>query len=359
MEKNFHYHVTYTAAVLAGFSTDDALVIARAAQYVDDCNGKTIQGSATIAWANMLDTISCGNQEILDLLDIWPVFHFLPGDFSDVSEDVDPQLLADSRPHISLAPTLICRPESEMTKAIVHGAKSCYQMESEDRTKRLQRIGIVMHVLADTYAHQNFAGIPLSLVNEVTHVRLGMSGRNLRMRPHVYSPAGFSRSSFGYLGHGRMGYLPDRPGETFVYIAAWQNPAGDRFISRYNPLEFYCAFLQMEEAMKFILDNSPGDFPNRIDRPPLLSDKEDGKWREVAPFLKAFEDAGTDAGIPDHWYKAVGEHIRPVQRARDYAPYNPETESALYRSFLAAAYDHRDLVTGSCEPLRDYQSLFS
>lgn len=355
MEKNFHYHVTYTAAVLAGFSTDDALVIARAAQYVDDCNGETIQNTSTIAWANLLDTIPGRNQEIQDLLNIWPVFHFLPGDFSAVSADVDPQLLASRKPHISLAPPLICKTESKMTKAIVHGAKKYYQMKNVDHIKQLQRIGIVMHVLADTYAHQNFAGIPLSLVNEVTHVRQGISSSNLRMRPYIYSPAGFSRSSFGYLGHGRMGHLPDRPGETFVYIAAWQNPAGDRFISRYNPLEFYCAFLQMKEAMKFILDDNCNDFPNKIDRAPLLNAKSDGQWDTVFPFLKAFEEAGTDEGLPGPWYGV----IRTVEQPQDYVPYDPEAESALYRNFLAAAHNHQTLVIRSCKPLRDYQRLFS
>lgn len=353
MEKNFHYHGTYTAAVLAGFSTDDALVIARAAQYVDDCSDITIQKTSTLFWANLLDTIPGRNREIQELLNIWPVFHFLPGNFLAIKDYVNPQLLASPKPHLCLAPLLICGTESAMTNVIVEGAKE-YQAAAANHTQWLQRVGITMHVLADTYAHQGFAGIPLSLVNEVSHVRQAISGGDLHMKPHIYVPAGASRSSFGYLGHGRIGYMPDWPGATFTYQAAWQKETDDVFRSRYNPLEFYCAYLQMKEAMEFILDNRH-DFPNRIERAPLLNDKPGGQWPTVYPFLKALEDAGTDEGFPDHWYTVVST----VQRPRDYAPYDLQGESALYQSFVTAANDHRDLVKQFCAPLNNYLALFT
>lgn len=353
MERNFHYHVTYTAAVLAGFSTDDSLVIARAAQYVDDCDGETVQGNGTIFLSNILDVLPGRDQEILAILNIWPVFHFLPGNFTAISADVNPQLLASPKPHLNLAPPLICGTESNLTEAIVEGARQSYQIQQEDYTKRLQRIGIVMHVLADTFAHQGFAGIPLSLVNEVTHVRQAAFDSDLHIKPYIYSPAGFTRSSFGYLGHGRIGHLPDQPGRTFVYEAAWQNPAGDRFISRYNPLEFYCAYRQMKEAMEFILDKRPA-FPNETNRGLLLDHTKD-QWSKVRPFLEAFERAGSDQRLPDPWYAAV----KTVQRPGDYKPYDPREELTLRENFLAAACDHRTLVVGSCKPLRDYQELFS
>lgn len=353
MEKNFHYHVTYTAAVLAGFSTDDALVIARAAQYVDDCDGETVQANGTIFLSNILDVLPGWNDEIQAILNIWPVFHFLPGNFTAISADVNPQLPVSPKPRLRLAPPLICGTESGMTRAIVEGAWQYYQNQSEDYTKRLQRIGITMHVLADTFAHQGFAGIPLSLVNEVAHVRQAASDSDLRVKPYIYSPAGFTSSSFGYLGHGRLGHLPDQPGGTFVYEAAWRNPAGDHFISRYNPLEFYCAYRQMKESMEFILGKS-GGFDNAANRGLLLDHTKD-EWPKVRPFLEAFERAGSDQNLPGPWYAAV----KTVRQPRDYTPYDPREELPLRESFLAAAHGHRTLVAGNCKALRDYQELFS
>lgn len=354
MELNFHYHGTYTAAAAAGFSPDEALVIARAAQYVDDCGGETVQGTGQLIWKNLLDAIPGRNQEIQTVLTIWPVFHFLPGNFSDIDPYVNPLLRDVSKPHLQLAPQLICGTESALTAAIVQGAKDDYA-GSQDKTKSLQRVGITMHVLADTFAHQGFAGIPLSLINEASDVRRAEPGGELekkRYYPFSYSPA-LSSGSFGYLGHGRIGHLPDQPGETFTYRAAWRNAARDGWITRYNPLEFYCAYLQMKEAMEYIRGSGAG-FSNAVDRELLLDQRRD-EWPRARPFLEALEKAGSDKGFPVPWYEVAA----PIRRPRDYEPYDAGRECALRESFLAAAADHRSLVLGACEALRNYLALFS
>lgn len=48
MDLNFHYYVTYSAACQAGFSPDDALLIAQAARYVDEYDGVTVQSTSSI-----------------------------------------------------------------------------------------------------------------------------------------------------------------------------------------------------------------------------------------------------------------------------------------------------------------------
>lgn len=351
MEQNFHYHGTYTAAVMAGFSPEDALVIARAAQYVDDCDGETVQGNSSIFWSNMRDVVPGWEKEILTILDIWPVFHFLPGDFTSIRPYVDPQLLTSTRPCEWMAPKLICGTESRLTRAIVDGARLYYNDSTPPHIQKLQRIGVTMHVLADTFAHQGFAGIPLSLINEATSVRQAEPGGDLRRKLYVFSPAGYSERSFGYLGHGRMGHLPDQPGETFTYCAAWRNQARDGWMIRYNPLEFYCAYIQMTESMEYILGKRT-QFSNAVDREYLL-DRRRG-WPVARHFLEALEEAGSDRKFPAPWYAVVGA----VKPPADYKPYDPAADSALRQSFIAVAHDHRDLVTGQCGPLREYRGLF-
>ena len=50
---------------------------------------------------------------------------------------------------------LICGPNGTLVKDIVELAKG----------KPLQSVGIAMHVLADTWAHRNFAGTPSLAIN--------------------------------------------------------------------------------------------------------------------------------------------------------------------------------------------------
>ena len=50
---------------------------------------------------------------------------------------------------------LICKPNGSLVKDTVNLAKG----------KSLPAVGIAMHVLADTWAHQNFAGTPSLVIN--------------------------------------------------------------------------------------------------------------------------------------------------------------------------------------------------
>lgn len=355
MEQNFHYHVTYTAAVLAGFSPDDGQKIARAAQYVDECDGITVQSTGTLIWDNLLDTFP-GNSQIRDVLKIWPVFHFLPGDVEAIRDYVNPQLWSSSRLEHQMAPKLICTPESRLVKETVETAKESYDRLSapDGEEERLQCVGIAMHVLADTFAHQGFSGIPLACVNEVREVkevkRDGTFGDKW-YKIFEYSPA-LSDRSFGYLGHGRIGHIVDQPGACFAYQPAWKNPVGDSWTVRYNPLEFYCAFLQMREAMEYITGARPA-FSNRLERGNMLNQRGT-EWATTRKYLLALEKAGTDAGLPEHWYK-VDDMPEPPPR---YRPYSKSTEQNLIDSFQAAAQAHRQMVMELCTPLQECLELY-
>lgn len=357
MEENFHYHVTYTAAVAAGFPADDALVIARAAQYVDECEQITVQGTSVLFKDNILDTLSTSNDHIRQVLRIWPVFHFLPGDYETIRKYVSPGLRASTVPRVRMALPLICGTESTLTAAIVEEAGRYYQQslgESGDRTRGLQRAGITMHVLADTFAHQTFAGVPLGCINEVRDVSCGKFCQDLtkkRYVPFSYAPA-LTDCSFGYLGHGRIGHLPDMPGVFFTYAIEWNSSGLNTYAARSNPLEFYCAYLQMRDAMKHILDSS-SPFPREVDRRALLEEDRD-EHSEAHRLMEAFDRSPEDKDLPGNWYQAVA----PIEKPREYSSYDPGKERALYESFVAAAEDHRETVLHHCQPLSSYLELF-
>ena len=85
-----------------------------------------------------------------DITRIWASFHFLPGD-----------LYAETERRCTLAYKskyrMICQPNGELLKDTVELAKG----------KGTQAIGLAIHILADTWAHRNFAGTPSLVINNV------------------------------------------------------------------------------------------------------------------------------------------------------------------------------------------------
>lgn len=160
MQIDFHHAVTYVAARLAKFSVEDANVISCSAQYVDDA-----VNSGTIRFRNkaMYSRISSAHK-MLDYRNFkelanhftWIPFHFLPGNGGEKAGD---------NPGGSFVNKLVCYPDSPVANDMVNSCIACH-----DRDYGLQRLGITMHVLADTFAHQGFAGINHK-INEVEDLK--------------------------------------------------------------------------------------------------------------------------------------------------------------------------------------------
>ena len=86
MNKDFHYYGTYSAAILAGYTHEESLRIARSAFFVDLCTkpvlssvGAPVEAATTMLAMEMADA---GSDPISqqDVTRIWASFHFLPGD---------------------------------------------------------------------------------------------------------------------------------------------------------------------------------------------------------------------------------------------------------------------------------------
>lgn len=169
MQIDFHHSVTYVVARLAGFEHAEAEKIAYAAQYVDDAvfegpvyfdNGALFNRNSSAH--KMLDY---RNMEQLGNSQCWAPFHFLPGNGG---------MPAGENPEGSFIEKLACKPNSFVAQDML---EDCYR--NKDKHYALQRLGISMHVYADTWAHQGFAGInnkyndvyDINVVNDVPHVK--------------------------------------------------------------------------------------------------------------------------------------------------------------------------------------------
>jgi hypothetical protein len=221
MQIDFHHGVTYVVARLAGFPHPEAEIIAYSAQYVDDAinqgvvkfkNSKAIFRRISSAH-RMLDY---RNFETLANNPVWIPFHFLPNGGDHQGQD--------------LVDKLICRPNSPVAQAMV---RQCIQQRNE--LHGLHRLGITMHVLADTWAHQGFAGInhEVNKVSELVDAN-GQPDHHLRDRL-----AGYFMSKALPLGHGGALSHPDRP-----YLV-WGYTNG-----RHDPNDFFTAADEMCKAMQ-------------------------------------------------------------------------------------------------------------
>lgn len=138
MNLEFHYYAVYFLCARAGFSEDEARVIATSSQHVDE---------ALVPWeadlgSSTYHTISTQNYVFWDediLASVYLPFHFVPGD----------PVLAAGRRTDRASNRFIVTPDSPLAKTMLIEALG---------TRDLFRIGIALHAYADTWAHQNFTG---------------------------------------------------------------------------------------------------------------------------------------------------------------------------------------------------------
>jgi hypothetical protein len=243
MQRDFHHAVTYVAARVAGLSHEDSDIVSTAAQYVDDATS-----NETIMFDNRaMYTRICSAHKMLDLENLqdsenllaWLPFHFLPGNGGKpAGEDPDGNFIEK----------IICLPgtNSPVAQDMVEMA-----LLEKGRPDSLARLGITMHVFADTWAHQNFAGV-LHTVNDVDDIDdLGNSG--------VFNTSWYMDRLDDLvppLGHGRARVLPDMP---FLHWR-YRNGRGAS-IERNNTDDFLVAADEMCKVMRRYIggDSNPAD----------------------------------------------------------------------------------------------------
>lgn len=240
MQIDFHHATTYVAARIAGFDSKRAAIIAHAAQYVDDA---TSDGPVRFSNKFLYQRISPAHKMIdtrntrdLDNHQVWIPFHFLPGNGG---------MAAGANPSGKMVQRLVCTPDSPIARDMVRQA-----IVESHKPYGLHRLGITMHVYADTWAHQGFAGL-LDRINEVENVKetgnsdVFKSGLGTFVRD-------FLDDAIPPLGHGRATIFPDMP------FLKWQyrNHQGE-IIERDNTKDFCKAANEMCKAMQRYLLADP------------------------------------------------------------------------------------------------------
>ena len=328
MQKDFHYYATYCAAYLAGYNHEESLAIGYSAQFVDCCSrslltkvGGPRAAATTQLQLEMMDT----KLDIVGLQNvtrIWAAFHFLPGDLYAEKKWVS-QLYRNKY-------RLICKPNGTLVKDTVELAKG----------RGLPAVGIAMHVLADTWAHQNFAGTPSLVINNTNfhfyELMEDDTRRKIEFRHNPSAPDDLEKSIYTNslyqpkentvmnLGHGRAGHLPDYSFIRYAYLPAW----GDyEEIIKDNPEDYYHAFCQMVYAMGYLRGVHPEFETGRYD------------FRTVEPYEAQIRQIlrRRQSDACEDW-KAFGQMLSGAQI--------PEFDMEQYQSEYRTAQEKDDTFLG-------------
>ena len=117
----------------------------------------------------------------------------------------------------------VCTPNSDIAKDML-----VKTIQDKDRKYSLHRLGVAMHVYADTWAHQNFAGRndPINSLVELRVDGMKIANRWGKIKLFIRKWGLFFLSKRFPLGHGAAGTNPDLPYIRWEYI----NGRGEKIV---------------------------------------------------------------------------------------------------------------------------------
>jgi len=354
MQLDFHYYATYCAAYLSGYSHREALDLAYSAQFVDCCTktflrsvDATIHAATTQTQAELLDmrTDLIGLQ---DITRIWASFHFLPRDLYAETPRATKTYKNKYR--------LICGPNGTLVKDTVELAKG----------KGIEHAGIAMHVLADTWAHQRFAGTPSLVINntdkDFVEILPDGSTRPIRFKHapgasddlenELFNSTVFntSEASILNLGHGHAGHLPDYSFIRYKFIPAWDNY---RECLKDNPSDYRKAFCQMILAMKYLRGEVDSFETDTYDEDAIKLYEERITEILTKRQLDASEDWKAFAG------ELSGEDIPEYDTNAYVEEYKTQKDNSFIGRFILAALSQKSMVTNKIYTSKNMLAGFS
>ncbi|WMN61767.1 hypothetical protein NI389_18330 (plasmid) [Pseudoalteromonas xiamenensis] len=328
MDTDFHFYGTASAAKSAGFSAEQAQLIGNAAEYVDFYNSdfwsywSIVDQSGNNLLSIDVPQLSCqtiGAKMAIDYQDdLWNAFHFPPGNLQYSAKGRDVYAWqADFRQRFKaretrsgIKGTLLCRPYSkfahdmildtiERFKSLMALSKITNGQEAQQglqkalnaefgvdkngnprrlTTANIERLahiflGIRMHVLADTWAHQDFSGIASKDLNGAGTLNNVYYPKN--SAPDIWQQSTWTGSLWVFAsdtdcaaapnapgsqacrGHGQVGHYPDYSWLSFFYPAAWMSSGS--FLLRSNPEQYNEAWLWLRRVMAEALGKSTTD----------------------------------------------------------------------------------------------------
>lgn len=192
-------------------------------------------------------------------LRVWAYYHFLPCMDPFLYQDFVSSAAFDD-PAVFQKYKALCHPEGQIKKTLMEDVLSQGSVTKD----LLVRIGLELHVLNDTWAHRDFAGINDETLNDVSTTTYDKTEK-LGAFDFGSSYVPLAKLS---LGHGRIGGWCDDGFRVFAYIPAWRtrSEAKKTFYIRDNTDGFEKAFGEMYDLLcRFRSGKSLNDRIDQID----------------------------------------------------------------------------------------------
>lgn len=279
MQKDMHYYCIYYLCLVAGVKPEDAYIIAYNSQYTDesiiddsilklkDFLGDIIQSPEaegdykfhlTQTYIPAPHYKSYKSLSFQSVEEILIPFHFLPGFSGDNEIDWFTTLGGTGKLFDALYERAIKSIESLNNNKIDY---------NRAKKQELHRIGIILHVLADTYSHENFSAFwswtnKINRTNYISPENSAWIGLLKKIWHHIFFCFYYNFfDSLPAVGHIRAYDYPDSP----YLLWRYQAHTGEiKNIS--NPSRFY-------KAMFFLYEKIISQIPSINSQHSLLDDK--------------------------------------------------------------------------------------
>jgi len=169
MQRDFHYYAIKALAQKAGFTADEAEIIAYSSEYVDDAvEYQEIElekfpeidfGRLSSSKFNPICTAHKGLQRIKAFSEdiqqkVYISFHFIP----EIKEN---------------SVNFLTQPKNNLSTELIQNAiDEIVGKTGEERIQKLIKLGIAIHSYADTWSHQNFSGRHSSTENDIENIEI-------------------------------------------------------------------------------------------------------------------------------------------------------------------------------------------
>ncbi|NOI58458.1 DUF6765 family protein [Vibrio coralliilyticus] len=300
MDYDFHYYGTKTAALLAGWSAEEAEEIAEAALFIDYCDWKNFgydidgNGKYVVYTAQFNDLYT--NTDLKADPSIWVPFHFLPGNYN--YHNADPNFRTrNTKDSLDKVSGSLCRPYSYLALKMIDHTRDVINQHKLTGKAKTYWIGARMHILADTWAHQDFSGLSDSELNNIAGDIEFFDYKEKRFLDLTQWPmftkedTKASPNMLSSVGHGNAGHLPDISWGQYRYRPNWANE--NVVLFRDNRVKFREAFMKLTEVLYFLRTGHRPDV--------FVRDNREDKWgisQNICSILYLGGRRGTAIVIP-------------------------------------------------------------
>ncbi len=316
MQKDFHYYAIKVLAETAGFSPEEAQILAYSSQYVDEVTDCTL-------------TVRHIREQYPDFLRDVETNTYLctaykstnPNTCCEIEMQKNVLLPFHLLPEvIEQGINYITKPDAKLGRELVEIAiTELHNTGGEIRTQKLIKLGIALHAFADSWAHQGFAGYCVTNENEISENEILYKNVWEKLSP-------FLQKEFGIIedfAHPTAFNMPDISHLKWRYI----KNSNQNSIIRDNTVIFMQAAFKIFELLKTVTGKNV--------------DWEEDDYK----FLQCYNQKFCDINTKCDYYKKKFPHTEFFYDSQQWTNEARRDENKKLLYFFTEAFLQRKYVT--------------